>query len=47
MFNNQQVGAKAKIPEFRKNSTRALETVFDISVLEGHGIGKANIYWAG
>jgi hypothetical protein len=37
MFNNQRVGAKAKIHEFCKNSTRALEAVFDISRLVGHG----------
>jgi hypothetical protein len=47
MFNNQQVGAKVEIHKFYKNNTRTLETVFDISVLEGHGIGKAKIYQEG
>jgi hypothetical protein len=43
MFNNQQVGAKAKIHKFCENSKRALETVFDISRLDGHGKGKTKI----
>jgi hypothetical protein len=43
MFNNQRVGAKAKILEFCKNSTRALEAVFDISRIDGHGNGKTKI----
>jgi len=40
MFNNQQVGAKAKRHKLCKNNTEIRETVFDISVVDAHGNAK-------
>jgi hypothetical protein len=40
MFNNQQVGAKAKIHKLCENRQTHLKPIFDISVIDGHGNGK-------